>query len=258
LLSECYETITDDDFEYSTEEQKNQIVDSIKNQMEDALALLRTEIADEQIRLPEFEVDFDLQDLVVDQYNGDIHDRINNYIDQLDHYYGDEVNKAHMKIESRKEQFENKSHGLYNRFRDKYHNEKLQDIVTNVYEKKKIIRYENRLIQQENPVFLDADNSGFFGFRAHFYAPNKWFCGRYYDTFYFNMVILWLFCVVFYVTLYFDLLKKGVDWAGNFSFKSQLEKLLPKKKAVAAVEETDKKAKEVSDKKTALETEKSE
>jgi hypothetical protein len=72
------------------------------------------------------------------------------------------------------------------------------------------------------------------------------------------MVILWLFCVVFYVTLYFDLLKKGVDWAGNFSFKSQLEKLLPKKKAVAAVEETDKKAKEVSDKKTALETEKSE
>ncbi|MBR6277857.1 MAG: ATP-binding cassette domain-containing protein [Bacteroidales bacterium] len=258
LLSECYETITDEDFEYSTEEQKNQIVDSIKNQMEDALALLKTEIADEQIRLPEFEVDFDLQDLVVDQYNGDIHDRINNYIDQLDHYYGDEVNKAHMKIESRKEQFENKSHGLYNRFRDKYHNEKLQDIVTNVYEKKKIIRYENRLIQQENPVFLDADNSGFFGFRAHFYAPNKWFCGRYYDTFYFNMVILWLFCVVFYVTLYFDLLKKGVDWAGNFSFKSQLEKLLPKKKAVAAVEETDKKAKEVSDKKTALETEKSE
>ena len=108
----------------------------------------------------------------------------------------------------------------------------MQDIVTNVYEKNKIIRYKNRLIQQADPVFLDADNSGFFGFRSHFYAPRKWFCGRYYDTFSFNIVILWLFSLVCYVTLYFDVLKKLVEWGGNISLKGYKEKLLnllPKK-----------------------------
>ena len=62
--------------------------------------------------------------------------------------------------------------------------------------------------------------------------PRKWFCGRYYDTFSFNIVILWLFSLVCYVTLYFDVLKKLVDWGGNISlkgYKEKLLKMLPKK-----------------------------
>ena len=112
---------------------------------------------------------------------------------------------------------------MYNIYRDRYHNEKLQEIVKNVYEKKKIIRYKNRLIQQTDPIFLDADNMGFFGFRSHFYAPRKWFCGRYYDTFSFNIMILWLFSLLFYVTLYYDLLKKLV--AVQVQLKTRLAEL---------------------------------
>lgn len=171
-------------------------------------------------------------------------------------YYGKRFNIADKKIESRTEAFQRKAKNLYNIYRDRYHNEKLQEIVKNVYEKKKIIRYKNRLIQQTDPIFLDADNMGFFGFRSHFYAPRKWFCGRYYDTFSFNIMILWLFSLLFYVTLYYDLLKKLVDWGGNLSlkgYKEKLLKLIPKKgekQPAASVEETPKEKKTVAEEKT--------
>jgi hypothetical protein len=83
-----------------------------------------------------------------------------------------------------------------------------------------------------DPIFHDADHEGFFGFRSHFYAPRKWFCGRYYDTFAFDIVVIWLFSLVCYITLYFDLLKKFVDWTGNLHYSKLLKK---EKEAPAAV-----------------------
>jgi len=229
---ECVETLVDEDYEYSDDIEKEKIVDSLNNVMEYNLALLREEIAEEVRVFPDMEPDFELSDLVTDKFSESLYNEVDDYLSKLDSYYGKQFNIADSRIESRKEAFDKKSKGLYIRYRERYHNEKLQDIVTNVYEKNKIIRYKNRLIQQADPVFLDADNSGFFGFRAHFYAPRKWFCGRYYDTFSFNIVILWLFSLVCYVTLYFDVLKKLVDWGGNISlkgYKEKLLKMLPKK-----------------------------
>jgi ABC-type multidrug transport system ATPase subunit len=237
---ECVEILVDEDYEYSDDIEKTRIEDSLKGVMEYNLALLREEIAEERRVLPEITPGFKIEDLCVDKFSEDVSDEVEDYLGKLDSYYGKQFNIADSKIEMRKEAFDKKSKGLYIRYRERYHNEKLQDIVTNVYEKNKIIRYKNRLIQQADPVFLDADNSGFFGFRSHFYAPRKWFCGRYYDTFSFNIVILWLFSLVCYITLYFDVLKKLVDWGGNLSlkgYKDKLLKMIPKKKKAALEQE---------------------
>ncbi|NPA67035.1 MAG: ATP-binding cassette domain-containing protein, partial [Chlorobi bacterium] len=55
----------------------------------------------------------------------------------------------------------------YIKFRNKYHNEHLDDIVRNIYEKNKILRFNEKLIRQEEPIFLEPDDSGFIGFRSH-------------------------------------------------------------------------------------------
>jgi hypothetical protein len=74
-----------------------------------------------------------------------------------------------------------------------------------------MLEYHHRLIQQIDPVYLDPADRGYFDFRAHFYAPVKHFKGSYYDTYWFNMIIIWCFTLFFYLTLYFDALKKLLD-----------------------------------------------
>lgn len=200
--------------------------DSLKALEEYDLALLREEIAREQKRTKEIQCRH-LDSCYVEYYTEDVHDSIEVYLKRIDNFYGKQVGIASENIDHVKENWDSKGKKMsINQLRNKYHNDKLQDIVKNSFEKNKIIRYENRLIQQADPIFLDADNSTYFGFRSHFYAPNKWFLGRYYDTYSFNIVILWLFSIICYATLYYDLLKKLVDWASSMSLKTVKEKVL--------------------------------
>jgi hypothetical protein len=87
---------------------------------------------------------------------------------------------------------------------DQYHNESVADQVKKIYEKNQIIEYKHRLYQQIDPVFLDPSPKG-IGIRSHFFAPRKYFFGRYIDTFRFNMGFIWFLSVVFYMILYYDI-----------------------------------------------------
>ena len=206
---DCRDSIEEEDPEYD--------IERLKQEMDYGLALLREEIPLEMIRVPEISCDC-VGKLFVESFDEDISDEVADYLSELDRYYGKMFNLAENKIESMKRYYEEQQPGYYINRRNKFYNEKLQDIVQNVFEHNKIIRYENHLIQQVDPIFLDADNTTWFGFRSHFYAPRKWFMGNYYDTFYFNIVVIWLMSLLLYVTLYFDLLKRVIDWAGKINF----------------------------------------
>ena len=224
--TECIDSIAEDDPEYDTV--------SIRQVEEYNLALLREEIVAEMERVPEYTCK-GLNNLTIELFDEDVADDIEEYLENIQSHYRKIFSDAERLIEGQKQYYESQQHGYYNNRRNLYHNDKLQEIVKNSFEKNKIIRYKNRLIQQIDPIFHDADHDGFFGFRAHFYAPRKWFCGRYYDTFEFNIVVIWLFSLICYVTLYFDLLKKVIDWAGNLHYSNLLKKA--KKDAVPAPKE---------------------
>jgi len=241
----CLDSIQDDNPEFDTVK--------IRATEEYYLALLREEFNAEMQRLPQFTLK-NVEKLNNAEFDEDVVDDVRDYLKKLDNYYGDIFNKANKELESRRNYFENERPGYVKSRRDRYHNAKLRDIVKNSYETtNKIIRYENRLIQQVDPIFLDADNLSFFGFRAHFYAPRKWFCGRYYDTFDFNVVVIWLFSLLCYGTLYYNLLKRVVDWAGDIKIGSYWERtkkfildLKSKKtKSTSTVKDTETTAKEV-------------
>ncbi|MCQ2975250.1 MAG: ATP-binding cassette domain-containing protein [Bacteroidales bacterium] len=257
---DCRDSIMEEDPEYD--------IDRLKNEMDYGLALLREEIPIEIIRVKEMqskkdypkemsynEITLDcIDDLTVDKFDDDIADEVDEYLRKLDQFYGKLFNLAEEDIEARKRYYEEQKPGYYINRRNKYFNEKLQDIVKNVFEKNKIIRYENKLIQQVDPVFLDSDNSSWFGFRSHFYAPNKFFMGKYYDTFYFNIIVIWLMSLLLYITLYFDVLKRVIDWASNINIsklpivksiiqkreQKQLEKLAKAEEALKLEKTNDK------------------
>ena len=98
---------------------------------------------------------------------------------------------------------------LYFRWLDLYHNEAVADQVKKIYEKNQIVEYRGELYQQIEPIYLDPDPEG-LGIRSHFFAPRKYFLGRYFDTYAFNIVFIWFMTFLLYLVLYYDLLGKLV------------------------------------------------
>jgi len=116
---------------------------------------------------------------------------------------------------------DDKKPGYYIKFRNKYHNEHLDDIVRNIYEKNKILRFNEKLVRQEEPIYLEPDDSDFIGFRSHFYAPHKYFMGHSFSTFWFNIFVIWAMSILLYIPLYYDHLRKIIEFFGDFKFRKK-------------------------------------
>jgi ABC transport system ATP-binding/permease protein len=111
----------------------------------------------------------------------------------------------------------------FNQMKNDYMNESLSDLVRNANEFNKVIEQDGMLIQRADPVFYEPYYSNYAN--SHFFAPRKKFMGRYFDTFWVNMIVLWSMSIVLAITLYFDLFRKVIDGLGSlgqrFSKKRQ-------------------------------------
>ncbi len=91
-----------------------------------------------------------------------------------------------------------KGHGKLVALKEKYHNAALADQLLNKTEPDKIVELNSHLYRKFEPVFnLPELKTG----RAHFYAPEKKIGNLFFDTFWFNFVVIWLMSLVFYFTL---------------------------------------------------------
>ena len=91
----------------------------------------------------------------------------------------------------------------------KTQNESLKDLVTNATSFDRIIEYEGKLFQKIDPIYQEPE-SGFI--RAHFYSPVKNFLGYSFDTFWINVIVIWIFIILMYITLYYKVLKRFLDY----------------------------------------------
>ena len=90
-----------------------------------------------------------------------------------------------------------------------YDNETLDNQLRNANDLgDKCLEINGTLIQRTDPIFLVPESN--YG-SAHFFAPKKQLFGYLYQTFWFNLCVIWGMCLTMMVTLYFDLLKKLLD-----------------------------------------------
>ncbi len=138
---------------------------------------------------------------------------IRDYLNALNDYYQKTFDAADKRKNNKLNYLNQNKPAVYKRFYDNYFNEHLADQMKNAFEKAKnyLLESDHHLVQQIDPIYLDPRIGGRFDFRAHLYAPRKHFLGHFYDTFLFNVFILWAFTVLFYLALYFELLKKLFD-----------------------------------------------
>jgi hypothetical protein len=109
----------------------------------------------------------------------------------------------------------------YNNLKRGNTNDQVTSLVFDNKEKTRILEHKGRLIQQIYPIFSDPEPENFFDFRTLFYLPTKYFAGKYYETLYFNALIMWVMTIFLVFTLYFDVLKKIITMEGRFNTKSK-------------------------------------
>ncbi|MGK7390022.1 MAG: ATP-binding cassette domain-containing protein [Candidatus Cyclobacteriaceae bacterium M2_1C_046] len=184
-----------------------------------ALAILRDELNKEEYKEGLEKININ-EDLTLSGFNEEVNQNLQQYLEGMKKYYQALYNDAVRKKEKMVYFFENNEEYNYNlnEYKNRYYNESLADLVKNVNTSDRILEYEGKLIQQINPVFNEPVETGILSYRTHFFAPEKNFLGATFSTFWFNMLVIWFMSAIFYITLYFEWLKKLVDWFGNLNF----------------------------------------
>jgi hypothetical protein len=159
-------------------------------------------------------------ELVPGRFSLQTAERVQEYLSALDKFYGNKFQRISRQKENYFNYYLDRDPDAYNKLRDRYHNEGVSDIVRKVYEKNKILEYDHQLVQHYDPIYQDPYIRSLTTLRTHFFSPVKPLLGRTYDTFRYNMFVIWLLTALLYLSLYFEWLKKLIDLSQRFKSKS--------------------------------------
>ena len=197
--------------------------DSLKQIIREDLEIIRKSLKDDYFKRGLENIDMENQ-WTVGRYTTEFDRQLEEFLLEYKRFYQDAYNKAVAAREQLIYKMENDKATPYdlNNYKNQYYNESLADLVKNVSTKNRILEYKGELIQQINPIFLDPKNTGTLNYRAHFFAPKKNMFNKSWDTYWFNILVIWFMAAGFYITLYFEWLRKFIDLFGKVN--------LPKKK----------------------------
>ena len=181
------------------------------NDTKGALKVINNEISKEMKNVPGIKFDA-LDKLNPEDYNRRVGRKVSLYLDDLDSVYTEEGNRADVLKQKLidKNLADPEQEKVFYRLRDNYHNIAISDIVTKYYETNRILEFRHELIQHFDPIYQDPVVKSKLDFRSHFFSPKKHFMGKFFDTYWFNVSVVWILTLIFYLTLYFELLKKLV------------------------------------------------
>ncbi len=188
-----------------------------KEEITNNFKLLRNEIQKELDINEKFKFEF-LDSLYYDKASERTIKLAEEYLRELNEYYKkkyNEANKRKDKIISELQSTDSLKE-LFIAKKKRYYNESLSDFVTNKNKLDRIIEYKNNLYQRIEPIFQDPRHKIV---KSHFYAPRKQIFGKYYDTFWVNIIVMWVTSLMLYVTLYFSALKRLLDFFETISEK---------------------------------------
>ncbi len=188
------------------------------DQYEIDLSLIKNEISRENRRNNKYAFT-KVEQINKKDFNLDVYNSLLAHINQLKEYYTNRFVEATTK----KERMINLAMSKYgnekfNGVKDQYLNESISDIVRKVFEKNKILREGDKLIQNVDPIYQMPEPEHLLAFRTHFFAPKKHFVGSYFETLWFNISMVWIFTILMYAILYFDLLRKSFKFFGELKY----------------------------------------
>lgn len=156
-----------------------------------------------------------VDELTPDKLSAELQTELREYLDRLAKHYVKKRNTVDAekdgliatKIKTPEER------EAFNLLRDDNYNESLGDLVLNSSDFYRIIERDGKFIQRLHPIYQDPVGSNLL--RSHFFAPRKMLFGHYIDTYWANVLVIWLMSIFLMVTLYFDALSKLLNFIGG-------------------------------------------
>jgi ABC-type multidrug transport system ATPase subunit len=188
--------------------------DSIANLIEKEKRIIYTTLRNEPYR--KGIENLDLKNLLTKNfYSNEVGNQLDAYFTTYKKHYQDEYNLNAALVEKKMAFYESKGLPMAEE-KNKFFNESLSDLVRNTNEQKRLLEYQGKLIQTINPIFQLPHPSHRFDYRTVFFVPEKNLAGYLISTYWFNLIIIWLMTVACYALLYFELLRKMVNFFNGF------------------------------------------
>jgi ABC-type multidrug transport system ATPase subunit len=186
-------------------------------QMAHALNLIKAEITSElekvgRDKLPEIEK------LVIRKFDSATYANTEKFLSTLKIYYSIKKENAQAKKDQLVASLTNTPEKLaqHQKAMLAYQNQTVMDAVKNITSPERIVEYGGRLIQKVYPIYDDEHRPRYWlDFSANLYQPTKYFASKTFDTFYFNIGVIWFMTTALFFTLYFDLLSRFVNFFEN-------------------------------------------
>ena len=135
---------------------------------------------------------------------------MNDYVSDIKDAYANLFKKAHEKLNILRFQLQETpdKKKQYKAAKAQFHNEELAGLVKKQSATKRIKNKDGHLIQLVDPIYRDPlKNKGFLDYRTHFFAPKKRMFNQNFETFSFNMAMIWVMSIILYITLFFGVFK---------------------------------------------------
>lgn len=191
---------------------------SENNPVKSSLDLLRSEIQHELTLIGKDRFQY-LEKLQIGKFDSLTYHKTDTFLRVLKKFYGNRWKKADEEKQAAVLALTDtpEKQKLYDLSRMRFVNESVTRMVENSNEAKRILEWDGQLVQKVSSIFFDDHRPiHYFDFSANFYVPTKYFAGRKYDTFYFNLAMIWFFSFALYVTLYFEMLKRFIKALENY------------------------------------------
>lgn len=182
-----------------------------KAKLDNCKLVIKTEFISELKLYPQLEFDGDELKVAFATFDIRAIEYLTNCVKIMKDFHGRQYNETNQQKDNLMAKFnDTEAHiALYGNTKKEYFNESLADLVKNQKSKSKIIEYKSRFVQIKDPVFLDASlQNNPLNYRTHLYAPKKHFWGKLWDTFNFNLCVIWITTLLLGVCLYYDIFKK--------------------------------------------------
>lgn len=173
--------------------------------------VLRNEIEAETLRNEEVQLKLNPNDLYFDKIDSSKMAIFFDYFNRLKTYYNHRYNAAIRLKDNLITQMQSKKGGKedFKKLKREYSNIRLTEFMQNSDEINYVKEYKGHLYQKVDPIFHHPE-SRFI--KAHFYAPSKMLFGKYYNTIWVNIIVIWIISLILYITLHYRLLAKSLDF----------------------------------------------
>lgn len=180
---------------------------SLSDESYKRLKLVRNEFSKQALETPDLKFRF-LEYLEPGSITPEIIDEALRYTETIRRYYVAFSNNAKERKDAMVTKLQAADSKAFLELRDRYANEALEEFVVNKNETEKIIEFRDEIVQKLDPIYMDPKHNFI---KAHFYAPVKRIFGNDMDTYWVNIIVLWIITLVTYFILFYRLLKKILE-----------------------------------------------